>query len=675
MKIRCFLLFLFFVVKLNYAQTYQSIDKLVDISIKNKITPSVNVIIGNSKNIVYQKAYGTYTYDDNSTTVDENSLYDLASLTKVFATTMCIMKLVDDNKINIEDVVVKYLPKFASSGKDDIKLKNLLLHNSGLPSYYTPLKNQSPSSIIDSIFTLKKAYSTGSQMVYSCLNFVTLMKVVEAVTGKQMYEFYNENILTPLKMSNSYFVPTAEIKNKCVPTTPQLQGDVHDPLAFGLKGLSGNAGLFSNTHDLAIICQMMLNNGVYENTRIFKEETVKLFTHQWDSSSSRALGWDTNTFFNTSAGPLFSASTFGHTGYTGTSVWIDPVRKYFVVLLTNRVYPDDHAVVSDLRIKLHNLAIMELENIPPQPKLDFLGFTDNKLAVFFNVNNQFINVDKSDLFYKTKDNYIFCDSLKLSSNNYIFNNLEINDTELIEVKLLNNINKNISTFSDIYGCRGKNAELLIIDACTAESTPQRPLNLTAMEFYNNLPHNLCFESCSIDFLIENNLELNKYKYLIIYSSEEAYLTFFKNQDFINKISEYVKNGGNLFFSGSEFGWYLGRNESGEELNQVFGNLFSAKFKKDNSAEEKIIGDSTSIFNGLNFTIGNKDAIYTIDSPDEIIPINNSVSALLYKNNNCAGLYYSNNKGKVVYFSFPFETIVESSVKKDIMNRIFDFFNN
>lgn len=446
MKTKVLLVILYFIFGSLHAQKYSSIDKLVDVSIKNKITPSVNVIIGNNDSIFYQKAYGTYTYDVNSTVVDINSLYDLASLTKVFATTMCVMKLVDENRINIDDYVFKYLPNFAANGKDDIKIKNLLLHNGGLPSYYTPKKGQLPSSIIDSIFALKKAYKTNTQMLYSCLNFVTLMKVVESVTGQRMYDFYKENILNPLHMNSSYFIPDDNIKKKCVPTTPTLQGDVHDPLAYGLKGLSGNAGLFSNTHDLAIICQMMLNNGIYHNTRIFKEETVKMFTHQWDSSSSRALGWDTNTFFNTSAGPLFSATTFGHTGYTGTSVWIDPVRKYFVVLLTNRVYPDDNAVVSDLRIKLHNLAIMEFENTPPQPKIDFIGFENNDIKLAYNVNNEFLNSEKSDLFIKTSGNFNYLNSLSLSQNENTFEYKINENNELIQAKIINNIGDKISSF-------------------------------------------------------------------------------------------------------------------------------------------------------------------------------------------------------------------------------------
>ncbi|MCU7495977.1 MAG: serine hydrolase [Ignavibacteria bacterium] len=363
-KVTSFLFVLLFSTAV-FAQQFSAVDTIIENAIKKHITPGAALIVGTPEKILYQKAYGHYTYDPASKEVNLQSMFDMASCTKVFATTTCMMKLVDEGKIDIETPVKNFLPDFAQNGKGDVKVRNLLLHNSGLPAYYTPKAGETPKDIFNKIFALKFAYKTDSNMVYSCLNFVSTMKVIEAVTGMPMYKYYKENFTDPLGMTRTMFTPSEEYKKDCLPATDSLQGVVHDPLARGLKGLSGNAGLFSTVGDLAKICQVLLGNGVYQGKRYFKEETVKEFTTRYSAASSRALGWDTKSLQGySSAGKLFSAKSFGHTGYTGTSVWMDPERKIFVILLTNRVYPDDKANVGPVRSNVADAVVRALEENP-----------------------------------------------------------------------------------------------------------------------------------------------------------------------------------------------------------------------------------------------------------------------------------------------------------------------
>ncbi len=669
----CMILCLCFYFSNYYAQSFSFIDKLVTNSISNHTTPNANVIIGNDKETLFQKAFGTDTYEKYSTEVTINSIYDLASLTKVFATTLCVMKLVDDNKININDFVAKYITKFGTNDKDSIKIINLLLHNSGLPSYYTPKeKNMERQAVLDSIFNIKKAYTTGSQTIYSCLNFITLMNVVESITGTTMYEFYKKSIIEPLNLTHTYFIPDNTVKQNCISTTPNLKGEVHDPLAHMLKGLSGNAGLFSNTTDLGIICQMMLNKGTYRDVKIFSSETVELFTKQWEPKSSRALGWDTNGFLTSSAGTLFSPVSYGHTGYTGTSVWIDPIRKLFVVLLTNRVYPDDSAVVSDLRKQLHNYTIMELENLPTEPIIEFYGIDSNKGKVIINKNNEYISVDKTDIFVNSSDKFAYYDSLSSNSNYVLIENIEKN--KINEVKLLNNKKENISTFSSTFGFRGDNPNVLIINACKGESTAKKALNLSAREIYTNLHESISFECSAIDYA-KQNLNLSDYQIIVLYSSEDSYFPFFEDSSFVNKLQKYILNGGNLLVSGSEFGWFLGRTESGVKFNKIFSELFNSKYIKDNSNCHNILGLKDSKFDGLKFSFGTEQSIFITKTSDVIAPVNNAETILEFENGGKAGISALLGKGKIVYLSFPIETINEKDVKVELFKRIFDYFMN
>jgi CubicO group peptidase (beta-lactamase class C family) len=232
-----------------------------------------------------------------------------------------------------------------------------------MPEYYTPKGDKSPEELMQYLFSLKQKYAIG-HYAYSCINLITTMRVIETVIHEPMWKFYAKNFTGPLGLTRTMFVPPDSLKQFCLPTTPRLenQGMVHDPLAAGLKGLSGNAGLFSTTGDLAVFCQFMLNYGTVKGIHIVDSTTVAEFIRcQTDSSSGRGLGWGTNAVRHSSAGKKFSRESFGHTGYTGTSVWCDPTRKIFVVLLTNRVYPNDKADVGRTRVAVADAVINALD--------------------------------------------------------------------------------------------------------------------------------------------------------------------------------------------------------------------------------------------------------------------------------------------------------------------------
>ncbi|MDD3715487.1 MAG: serine hydrolase [Candidatus Marinimicrobia bacterium] len=325
-------------------------DSIIEKAIQERVFPGAVLLVGTSDKILYEKAYGHHTYAEDSPKVTRGSLFDLASLTKVFATSMCAMKAIDSGLIDPEDFVVDYLPEFNNHGKDQIRIKHLLMHNSGMPSYTRALATREET--LESIMEISMNKAIGDY-TYSCLNFITLMRVIESASGKMMWEFYNENFTDPMRLKHTFFVPDESLWGKCLPTIGdssgtqvKLQGKVHDPLALALEGYSGNAGLFSTASDLAAFCQLMLNEGEYKGRRYVRPETIEPFKTVQDGF--RSYGWGVNNT-RSSAGSKMAKTAIGHTGYTGTSAWIDLERDVFVILLTNRVYPQDTAEIFQIR--------------------------------------------------------------------------------------------------------------------------------------------------------------------------------------------------------------------------------------------------------------------------------------------------------------------------------------
>jgi CubicO group peptidase (beta-lactamase class C family) len=332
-------------------------------AIADSVFPGAVVLAGNADSILYKKAFGHYTYDKTSTQVNLKSIFDLASVSKVIGTTSAAMILFDEGMLDLDKAVGYYLPEFSNNGKEKITIRNLLLHNSGLPAfkkYYDEFST--PEEIINDIMKLKPLQEPGTKFIYSDLGMITLQKVIEKISNESMDKFLKERVFTPLQMYNTMYNPPDEFKNRCVPTEIDdfwrmrlLQGEVHDERAFMLNGVAGHAGLFSTAEDLSKILKVYLNEGKYEKGQLFKKNTIDNWTSKQSEQSSRGLGWDTKSQEYSSAGEKFSMNSFGHTGFTGTSVWVDKINKFYVILLSNRVYPTrNNRKIVKFRPILHN---------------------------------------------------------------------------------------------------------------------------------------------------------------------------------------------------------------------------------------------------------------------------------------------------------------------------------
>lgn len=324
---------------------FVDVERLINNSIIDSAFPGAVLLVWKDGKIIFEKPFGRLTYDDSSAQISTNTIFDLASLTKVIATTTAAMICADRNLLHINTKVSEYIPGFAKNGKENVTIKNLLMHNSGLPAFkkFYALYSD-PQQVLDDIYASQPFDPPGTKTVYSDLGMITLGKIIEKVTGKSLDVFCNENIFRPLGMSDTYYNPPKVLRYRIAPTefddywrNRLLIGEVHDETASLLKGVSGHAGLFSTVGDISKVLQMLLQKGMYEGKRIIDSSTVKMFLTR--QLNGRGLGWDMKSRTGSSAGSLFSSESYGHTGFTGTSVWTDPVRKLFVVFLTNRVYP------------------------------------------------------------------------------------------------------------------------------------------------------------------------------------------------------------------------------------------------------------------------------------------------------------------------------------------------
>jgi len=338
------------------AAVLQEIDAAVERALKAGEIPGCVVLVARKGTIVWEKAYGYRSLTPHKETNSVRAIYDLASLTKPFATAAAFALLLEDGKLDLRHRVADYLPSFAQNDKSDITLADLLIHVSGLRPYldvsglqkkYGPDPN--PDAVISDICALPKTYETGKSCVYSCLNFLVLARVIEEVCGEPMHSLLDKRVWRPIGMKNTGFFLSEKQRKRAAPTlpdgSPELRGEVHDPLAryYLTPGRSpGNAGLFSTAHDLAVFSQMLLNRGTYGGLTIFKPETVDLLTavHTPPDLPKRALGWDIDSPYSRGArGEIIpETESFGHTGFTGCSVWIDKNSQTFFILLANRTH-------------------------------------------------------------------------------------------------------------------------------------------------------------------------------------------------------------------------------------------------------------------------------------------------------------------------------------------------
>lgn len=356
------------------------IDAVIEQGIARHYAPGVAMVIGTKDQILYAKAYGRLTYDPNSPPVTLNTLFDLASVSKAVGTTSAALLLVQDGKVSLDDPVSKYLSAFDTDDKRDIRLRHLISHISGLPSYTSAAKAEEIrkegeakyDALVRHIASLPLKYKTEEDYVYSCLNFLTLARVNHEVAGKTQGEFLKVRLFGPLGMMHTGYYPTPDEKTYTAPTVGGarlLQGSVHDPLAAYVSDgvfCGGNAGLFSTANDLSIFCRMILSNGTWEGREYFRPETVDLMATNKVPLKVRRFhgtGWvrALNPPTATSLNRGFAKAVFTHSGYTGTYIRFDRLSGTFLVFLTNRVYPNDRG--SESRMRSEVLRVM-LETDP-----------------------------------------------------------------------------------------------------------------------------------------------------------------------------------------------------------------------------------------------------------------------------------------------------------------------
>jgi CubicO group peptidase (beta-lactamase class C family) len=349
-----------------------TLDSIMTAGIAGGAAPGGSLAVGRYGRIVYMKGYGRQDTAKSSAAVDENTMYDMASLTKVIATTTASMILEEQGLLDLDRTVASYLPEFNAPDKAPITMRMLVTHRGGLEAFAALYKQfKGREQYLAQINARPLKSQPGTETVYSDWDLILTQLVIERVTGQTLDRFVTEKVFGPLGMTSTMFTPdSAQFFSRIAPTEIDtargglVHGKVHDENAWAMGGVSGHAGLFSTAHDLTIFAQMLLNGGEYNGVRIVKPATLARWTAPQSRTSSRALGWDTPSK-GSSAGKYFSPRSFGHTGFTGTSIWIDPERGLFVILLTNRVDPTrDNNKHVPLRRAVADAAQMSIINAP-----------------------------------------------------------------------------------------------------------------------------------------------------------------------------------------------------------------------------------------------------------------------------------------------------------------------
>ena len=343
---------------------FKSVDAILEKAVAEGNIPGAVLLIGHNGKVIHRRAFGSRSLEPVREPMTLDTVFDLASLTKCIATATSAMKLVEDGRIRLSDSVATYLPEFAQNGKKDITIRDLMTHYSGLPP---DLDLKSPWSGRDAAYQMamreKPINPPGSQFVYSDINFETLGFLVEKITGQPLNEFASANIFAPLGMKSTRFLPPKDWAPRIAPTEyddqgRMLRGVVHDPTARRMGGVAGHAGLFSTGDDLALFAEDFLSGF----TVLSRSAIDKMVSPQQPPNATvlRGLGWDIDSPFSTNRGELLPVGSFGHTGFTGTSLWIDPVTDTYIVLLTNAVHPHGGKSTVSLRSKVATAVVQSL---------------------------------------------------------------------------------------------------------------------------------------------------------------------------------------------------------------------------------------------------------------------------------------------------------------------------
>jgi len=353
---------------------FNQIQPVVEQAIRDRKLPGAVVLIGRGDDVVYQKAIGNRVIEPSVEPMTADTIFDVASVTKVVATTTSVMKLMEEGRIRLTDRVSSFISGFERHNKTDITVRHLLTHTSGLRP---DLDLADPWSGYDKAIELAidevPTSAPGERFVYSDINFLLLGEIVRRVSGMPLDEYAAKNIFTPLGMKDTGFRPAGSLLPRIAPTEKvdgqMLRGVVHDPTSRRMGGVAGHAGLFSTAADLSIFCRMLLDGGRYNGVRVLSPLTVAKMTSPATGSGDpnvRDLGWDIDSSYSSNRGELLPVGSYGHTGFTGTSLWIDPLTREFVVFLSNRVHPDGKGDVTPLRAKVATIAASAITDAPAE---------------------------------------------------------------------------------------------------------------------------------------------------------------------------------------------------------------------------------------------------------------------------------------------------------------------
>lgn len=367
------------------------IEAMVKDDIAQKRLPGAVVLIGQRDRTLYQKAFGYRALAPATEAMTPDTIFDLASLTKVVATTTSVMILLQEGRVRLVDRVSTFIPGFERYGKGAITVRHLLTHYSGLrPDLDLADPWQGTETAIELAMEEVPTAAPGTRFIYSDINFILLGEIVHRVTGKPLNEFAAERIFKPLDMDDTMFTPPESLRSRIAPTencTPfgwpcegpsmaMLRGTVHDPTARRMGGVAGHAGLFSTAEDLSVFCRMLLAGGSYKGARVLSPLTVAKMTSPASplgERNTRGLGWDIDSVYSSNRGELLPLGSFGHTGFTGTSLWIDPVTGLYVIFLSNRVHPEGKGDVTPLRARVATIAAAALESVSAARAQEYTG--------------------------------------------------------------------------------------------------------------------------------------------------------------------------------------------------------------------------------------------------------------------------------------------------------------
>jgi uncharacterized protein YbbC (DUF1343 family) len=340
-----------------------AIDGLVEGALADSKMPGCVVCIGRRDGIALLKAYGRRAVTPADEPMTTDTVFDLASITKPVATATAVMRLVEEGRLRLSDPVATHIPEFAAAGKEKLSVHDLLTHQSGLIAD-NPIGDYAdgPDAAFERIWKLAPLHPVGEKFIYSDVNFIVLGRLVERITGESLDAFTTRVTFAPLGMTETGYRPAAALRGRCAPTEERdggwMRGDVHDPRCWKLGGVAGHAGLFGTATDLARYATMMLADGSLDGARVLAAPTVATMTRGWriPGGGVRGLGWDKRSPLSSNRGDLLTEAAFGHGGFTGTALWIDPGLDLYVIFLSNRVHPDGKGLVNPLIARIASCA-------------------------------------------------------------------------------------------------------------------------------------------------------------------------------------------------------------------------------------------------------------------------------------------------------------------------------